>query len=76
MEEFADGFAERAGRYSTEQFHQIIDKLGSMEGNYSDLDLGLASAAACCAFTFLLGGGLAEMICAFFGAGVGNFVRR
>lgn len=76
LEEFADGFSERAGRYSMEQFHRILDKLQSMEGNYGDLSLGLASAVACCAFTFLLGGGAAEMICAFFGAGVGNFVRR
>lgn len=37
--------------------------------------MGLAAALACGAFTFLLGGGLTEMICAFFGAGIGNYVR-
>ena len=34
-----------------------------------------ASAFACGAFTFLLGGGLVEMFCAFWGAGIGHFIR-
>lgn len=76
MESFTDGFADRAGKYSAEQFHMILDKIQDMPGNYKALNLGLASALACCAFTFLLGGGIIEMICAFFGAGVGNFVRK
>ena len=76
FDEFTDGFSERAGKYSIEQFHRILDKLSSMPANYKAWDLGLASALACCAFTFLLGGGPVEMICAFFGAGIGNFVRK
>ena len=76
LESFADGFAERAGRYSVEQFHMILDKFQTMPANYSALNLGLASALACCAFTFLLGGGPIEMICAFLGAGMGNFIRK
>ena len=76
LEFFADGFKERAERYSMEQFHRILDKIGSMSGNYKSWDLGLASGLACCAFTFLLGGGPVEMICAFFGAGIGNYVRK
>ncbi len=76
LESFADGFQERAGRYSVEQFHQILDKLQEMPGNYKAWNLGLASAIACCSFTFLLGGGIVEMICAFFGAGIGNFIRK
>ena len=54
----------------------ILDKFQDMKGNYKAWNLGLASAFACCAFTFLLGGGIVEMICAFFGAGIGNFVRK
>ena len=54
----------------------ILDKFQDMKGNYKAWNLGLASAFACCAFTFLLGGGIIEMICAFFGAGIGNFVRK
>lgn len=76
LEIFADGFHERAKRYSVEQFHRILDKLQEMPCNYKAWQLGLAAAFACCAFTFLLGGGPAEMICAFFGAGIGNFIRK
>ena len=76
LEHFADGFSERVGKYSVQQFHMILDKFQEMKGNYKAWNLGLASALACCAFTFLLGGGIVEMICAFFGAGVGNYVRK
>ena len=76
LEHFADGFAERVEKYSVQQFHMMLDKFQDMKGNYKAWNLGLASAFACCAFTFLLGGGIIEMICAFFGAGIGNFVRK
>ena len=76
MEDFADSFQEKAGKYSVEQFHRILDKIQKLPPNYKAWNLGLASALACCAFTFLLGGGIVEMICAFFGAGIGNFVRK
>ncbi len=76
IEDFADNFADTAKKYSTEQIHMILDKFQSMPGNYNAWKLGLASGAACCAFTFLLGGGIIEMIGALFGAGVGNFVRK
>ena len=76
LEHFADGFSERVSKYSVQQFHMILDKFQEMKGNYKAWNLGLASALACCAFTFLLGGGIVEMICAFFGAGIGNFVRK
>ena len=76
LEHFADGFGERVNKYSVQQFHMMLDKFQEMKGNYKAWNLGLASALACCAFTFLLGGGIVEMICAFFGAGVGNYVRK
>ena len=76
LESFADGFTERAGKYSVQQFHMILDKFQGMKGNYTAWNLALASALACCAFTFLLGGGIIEMICAFFGAGIGNLIRK
>jgi len=76
LESFADGFQERAGKYSVEQFHQILDKFQSMPANYKAWNLALAAALACCGFTFLLGGGVVEMILAFFGAGVGQFLRK
>jgi len=76
LEDFADGFQERAGKYSSEQFHRILDKIQSMPANYKPISLALASAIACAAFTYLLGGGTVEMLCAFLGAGVGQFVRK
>lgn len=77
LEKFADAFSETAKKYSAEQIHMILDKYQTMmPGNYKAWQLGLASGFACCAFTFLLGGGITEMICALFGAGIGNFVRK
>ncbi len=76
LENLTDSFQQKAGKYSVEQFHQILDKIQKLPPNYKAWNLGLASALACCAFTFLLGGGIVEMICAFFGAGVGNFIRK
>ncbi|MBR6393653.1 MAG: threonine/serine exporter family protein [Ruminococcus sp.] len=76
LEDFADGFSERAGKYSVEQFHMILDKFQTLPANYKAINLALAAALACCGFTFLLGGGPVEMILAFFGAGAGQFVRK
>lgn len=76
LEHFADGFAERAGKYSVLQFHRILDKIAEIPPNYKAFNLALASGLACCGFTFLLGGGPVEMILAFFGAAVGMFVRK
>lgn len=76
LEHFADGFAERVTKYSVLQFHRILDKISEIPPNYKAWNLGLASGLACCGFTFLLGGGPVEMILAFFGAGVGMYVRK
>lgn len=58
------------------QFHELMDEVERKPGNYCPWQVGLAAAAACAAFVFLLGGGPTEMACAFAGAGVGNWVRR
>lgn len=60
---------------SGEQLHNRLDEIEQIRGLYTPLQLGLAAAFACAAFTFLLGGGPIEMLCAFIGAGVGNFLR-
>lgn len=68
---------QRYGRtYSVNEFHRQMDQVEHAKGNYAPWQVGLASAAACAAFVFLLGGGPIEMGCAFVGAGLGNFVRR
>ena len=75
MEHFAKDFPENGLDLSVEQLHNMLDEIEKKPGFYTPLQLGLASGLACCGFTFLLGGGPIEMILAFFGAAVGNFVR-
>ena len=75
LESFADGFSERAEKYTIMQFHRILDKIQDMPSNYTAWHLAFASALACFGFTFLLGGGIIEMVCAFLGAGIGQCVR-
>lgn len=76
MEIFVNNFSQALTNLTVHQLHTELDKIDSKPGNYSPLQVGLASALACAAFVFLLGGGPIEMFCAFFGAGVGNFVRH
>lgn len=76
LEMFMKDFPNMSDKYSVNQFHEMLDHIQSKKGNYSAWGLGLAAATACGAFTFLLGGGIAEMICSFLGAGAGNFVRK
>lgn len=56
--------------------HATLDEICSMRGNYTPLQAGLSSGAACAAFTFLLGGGPVEMLVSLVGAFVGNWFRR
>ncbi len=76
MEMFIDSFGEKASEISVEKIHEILDEIESHKPNRKAWQLGLAAGIACCAFTFLLGGGPIEMICAFIGAGIGNFIRK
>ncbi|GEM_PF-11527 len=76
LEAFVREFPGEVENYTIDEFHQQLDKIKNIPGNYKPWNVGLASAIACCAFTFLLGGGIPEMICAFFGAGAGNWLRR
>lgn len=76
LEMFLSDFSELAVVHSVDHFHKVLDRIQSKPANYNAIQQGLAAAIACGAFTFLLGGGIVEMICAFFGAGAGNFVRN
>ena len=76
MERFVDSFPNIEAHLTGEEIHKRLDEIERIHALYSPVKLGLAAALACCAFTFLLGGGAMEMICAFFGAGMGNFVRK
>ena len=76
MEDFVDNFAGNCLTMTDKEIHDRLDAIASKPGNFSALQVGLASALACAAFVFLLGGGPIEMFCCFFGAGVGNWLRR
>ena len=76
LELFMKDFPSLAEVFSVNQFHEALDQIQNKPTNYTAVKQGLAAAIACGAFTFLLGGGIIEMICAFFGAGAGNFVRN
>ena len=75
MEEFVNKFAGNCKKMSGDELHTLLDRIHEIHGFYSPPFLGLAAAVACCAFTFLLGGGPVEMFCAFLGAGAGNYLR-
>ncbi len=75
LESFVGSFPEKYAHMSGEKIHSKLDEIEKLHGLYSPVALGVASALACSAFTFLLGGGVIEMICAFIGAGMGNYIR-
>lgn len=76
MEQFTREVQKRGDTFTVREFHDRMDAIERTPGNYAPWAVGLASAAACAAFVFLLGGGPIEMGCAFVGAGLGNFTRR
>jgi uncharacterized membrane protein YjjP (DUF1212 family) len=76
MEKFTHEVEAIGHELTVQEYHELMDDIEHRRPNYSPLQAGLASALACAAFVFLLGGGLLEMACAFVGAGVGNYVRR
>ncbi|GAY72805.1 integral membrane protein [Lentilactobacillus kosonis] len=76
MEHFVNDFEHDFSQLSTQEIHKFLDKIQHRPGHYSALVAGGAAAMACAAFILLLGGGPVEMLCCFFGAGIGNYVRR
>lgn len=75
MEQFVDNFPKEEAHLTGEEIHRRLDEIESIHTLYSPVKLGFSAALACCAFTFLLGGGPVEMILAFIAAGVGNLIR-
>ncbi len=75
LENFIRDFEIEGKHMSGEQLHSFLDDIEKIHGLYSPIALGFAAALACGGFTFLLGGGPIEMLCAFMGAGIGNFIR-
>ena len=60
---------------TTASIHKELDTIEHIPSFYSSAKLGLAAALACSAFTFLLGGGVIEMLLVFIAAGIGNYIR-
>ena len=76
LERFVKRFPIEGVYMTADDLHTRLDEIAQTGGSYTPLQLGLASALACGAFTFLLGGGPIEMLLAFLGAGVGQYVRH
>ncbi|MBM6700468.1 threonine/serine exporter family protein [Bifidobacterium pullorum subsp. saeculare] len=74
----AAGDAAQAGTdgITVRQAHERLDLIERRVPLYAPWQSGLASALACAAFVFLLGGGVYDMVGAFVGAGLGQWLRR
>lgn len=76
MEAFVQEFEKDKGNWTIGQIHNRLAEISKMKSQFKPWQVGLAAGLACGGFIFLLGGGLVEVICAFFGATAGNYVRR
>lgn len=75
LEKFVSNFSTSEISQSCEQIHSALDQIEKIHCLYSPATLAVSAALACGSFTFLLGGGMVEMLCAFAGAGIGNYIR-
>ena len=75
LEKFVSKFSGKEVFQNCETIHSALDQIEQIHGLYSPPALAMAAALACGSFTFLLGGGIIEMVCAFAGAGIGNYIR-
>ena len=75
MEDYIHEIETQGSGLTVRGFHNLLDVVEKSNPDYGCLQLGLAAACACGAFVFLLGGGPVEMLCAFVGAGMGNYIR-
>ena len=75
-DESASSQTRATGGITVRQAHERLDLIERRKPLYSPLFSGFASAVACAAFVFLLGGGPYDMAGAFVGAGIGQWVRR
>ncbi|MBP2057039.1 uncharacterized membrane protein YjjP (DUF1212 family) [Lactobacillus colini] len=76
MEAFVQEFEKDKGNWTIGQIHNRLDEISKMKSQFKPWQVGLSAGLACGGFIFLLGGGIIEVICAFFGAAAGNYVRR
>ncbi len=70
------GAARATHTVTVRDVHKRLDMIERRKPLYSPALSGLASACACASFVFLLGGAPYDMIGAFVGAGLGQWLRR
>lgn len=75
MEKFVRQFEAGNGEWTLGQIKKRLNEINGYKSVYPNIISGLAAGLACAGFIFLLGGGWPEVICTFFGAFLGNFVR-
>ncbi|PKV04873.1 threonine/serine ThrE exporter family protein [Bifidobacterium pseudolongum] len=71
-----DKLAQPEHEITVRDVHKRLDMIERRKPLYSPALSGLASACACASFVFLLGGAPYDMIGAFVGAGLGQWLRR
>jgi uncharacterized membrane protein YjjP (DUF1212 family) len=76
LEGFVRTVERRAAELTVGTAHELLDAVAATGNRYSWKASALASAFACGAFVFLLGGGPVEMLLAALGAGAGQAVRK
>ena len=76
LEGFVCDLEKYAAGLTVGEVHALLDDIEHCKPRYAAWQSALASACACGAFVFLLGGGAVEMGCAAAGAGAGQLVRK
>ncbi|WEV70728.1 threonine/serine exporter family protein [Lactobacillus sp. ESL0785] len=75
MEQFVRQFEIKNEQLTIGAIHHELNQIERHTVTYPLTIAALSAGLACCCFIFLLGGGLPEMLCTFFGAGIGNYIR-
>lgn len=70
-----DALEHKGNDITVRQAHARLDAIEKRPRLYGPWMQALGSAVACACFVFLLGGGLYDMVGAFVGAGIGQYVR-
>lgn len=76
LDKFLKEIDNNGSEMTIRQYHKKLDSIKQVKPLYSFIISALAAGFACGAFTFLLGGGLIEILCAFIGAGAGQLSRK
>lgn len=76
LEDFVRRFETENEYWTIGGVHHELNQIERHTQTYPIAISALSAGVACASFIFLLGGGLPEMICTFFGAVIGNYLRE